>query len=292
MNVFNVTGSPKGSTIADQSLAHAIAIGLLQFQGIEAVRTSAKSDLSKQILLLAIQVQNDVEAALADDGELNAHALRIDSLELELAQIRSIFKDEATDAWLRDAKAYTAHIKLVKDSDGNKMTSLESLKAKASRTLDVYCRTIRDAWMQGLSVETIDTGTDEVIPENMNALKKRIASVKDSKTDFASEVSAACKACDVFSAHVRSTLIGEGTEANEALCKALSGLMPLLQIAVTEAQTGNADSLGFFSELADTVRNVLQIEESASVDAADELPEGSEGLPEESETETDEAVAA
>lgn len=283
MNVFNVTGSTKGSDIANQSLAHSIAIGLLQFQGIEAVRTSAKSDLSKQVLLLAIQVQNDVAEALEDDNELNAHALRIDSLELECAQIRSIFKDEATDAWLRDAKAYTANVKLVKDFDGNKMSSLESLKAKASRTLDVYTRTIKDAWNQGLTVETVDTGTDEIIPENMNTLKKRIAAVKDAKTDFASEVSAACKACDVFAAHVRSTLIGEGTEANEALCKALSGLMPLLQIAVTEAQTGNADSLGFFDELYNTVRNVLQLGETVAVDPASDMPE---------ESETDEAIAA
>lgn len=287
MNVFNVTGSTKGSDIANQSLAHSIAIGLLQFQGIEAVRTSAKSDLSKQILLLAIQVQNDVAEAVADDSDLNAHALRIDSLELELAQIRAIFKDEATDAWLRDAKAYTASVKLVKDTEGNKMSSLESLKAKASKTLDVYTRTIRDAWMQGLSVETIDTGTDETIPEAMNALKKRIATAKDAKTDFASEVSAACKACDVFAAHVRSTLIGEGTEANEALCKALASLMPLMQIAITEAQKGDQGALGFFSELQETLGATQETEFDIT---SPMLPDIAGELPEESET--DEAIAA
>lgn len=292
MNVYKINTSNNGRDIANQSLLHSIAIGLLQFQGIEAVRSSVTADLSKQVLLLAVQVQNDVAEAVEGDNAINAHALRIDSLELECAHIRAIFKDEATDAWLRDAKAYTQNVKLLKDADGNKMSSLESLKAKASQTLDKYTRTIKDAWNQGLNVETVDVGTDEVVPEAMNALKKRVTTAKDAKMDFASEVSAACKACDVFAAHVRSTLIGEGTEANEALCTALSGLMPLMQIAVTEAQKGNADSLEFFAELQNTLSSMQKPEGTdndqadTDTDEADELPEGEEN------EEEGEAIAA
>lgn len=291
MNVFNISSSSRGKEVAGQSLAHSIAIGLLLAQGIRSVKSATDQDLSKSIMLMAVEVQDAVTEALKDDNTINADKSRKELLDLECAHIRAIFREEATDAWVRDAKAYTANMPLVKGADGEKLSSLESWKAKASASLDRYIGAIKAGWNAGILIATDTDTAGNVLPEALEAFKKRTKAENAKKIDFASHVSGAVKACDVFAAHVRSLLIGQGIEANEMLCLALSDLMPVLQIAVTDAQQGKDAAMDVLVSVTDvikaaTLREIVAVTNEAE-NAADELPEGDN-----EEIEADQAVAA
>ena len=216
---------------------------------------------------------------------------RKELLDLECATIRAIFREEATDAWVRDAKAYTANMALVKGPDGEKLGSLESWKAKASASLDRYIGAIKAGWNAGILITTDKDTAGNILPEALEAFKKRTKAENAKKVDFASHVSGAVKACDVFAAHVRSLLIGQGVEANEMLCLALSDLMPVLQIAVTDAQQGKDKAMDVLVSITDVIKAATLREIVASTDeagsAADTLPEGDN-----EETLTEQSVAA
>ena len=291
MKVFNIASSSRGNALADESLAHSIAIGLLLAQGIQSVKSATDKDLSKSIMLMAVGVQDAVNEALQDDNTVNADQLRKEWLDLECAHIRAIFREEATDAWVRDAKAYTANMPLVKGADGEKLGSLESWKAKASASLDRYIGAIKAGWNAGILIATDTDTAGNVLPEALEAFKKRTKAENAKKIDFASHVSGAVKACDVFAAHVRSLLIGQGIEANEMLCLALSDLMPVLQIAVTDAQQGKDAAMDVIVSVTDVIKAATLRQIVASTNeagnAADTLPEGGN-----EEIEADQAVAA
>ena len=291
MKVFNIAASSRGNALADESLAHSIAIGLLLAQGIRSVKAATDQDLSRSIMLMAVEVQDAVNKALKDDNTINADKLRKELLDLECAHIRAIFREEATDAWVRDAKAYTANMPLVKGADGEKLGSLESWKAKASASLDRYIGAIKAGWNAGILITTDKDTAGNILPEALEAFKKRTKAENAKKIDFASHVSGAVKACDVFAAHVRSLLIGQGIEANEMLCLALSDLMPVLQIAVTDAQQGKDAAMDVLVSVTDvikaaTLRDIVASTAEAG-NAADTLPEGDN-----EETEADQSAAA
>ena len=291
MKVFNIASSSRGNALADESLAHSIAIGLLLAQGIQSVKSATDKDLSKSIMLMAVGVQDAVNEALQDDNTVNADQLRKEWLDLECAHIRAIFREEATDAWVRDAKAYTANMPLVKGADGEKLGSLESWKAKASASLDRYIGAIKAGWNAGILIATDTDTAGNVLPEALEAFKKRTKAENAKKIDFASHVSGAVKACDVFAAHVRSLLIGQGIEANEMLCLALSDLMPVLQIAVTDAQQGKDAAMDVIVSVTDVIKAATLRQIVASTNeagnAADTLPEGDN-----EEIEADQSAAA
>ena len=291
MNIVTIVNNSRGNEFAGQSLAHSIAIGLLLAQGIQSVKSATDKDLSKSIMLMAVEVQDAVNEALKDDNTVNADQSRKELLDLECAHIRAIFREEATDAWVRDAKAYTANMALVKGADGEKLGSLESWKAKASASLDRYIGAIKAGWNAGILIATDKDTAGNVLPEALEAFKKRTKAENAKKVDFASHVSGAVKACDVFAAHVRSLLIGQGIEANETLCLALSDLMPVLQIAVTDAQIGMDKAMDVLVSITDTIKAATLREIVASTNeagnAADTLPEGDN-----EETESRESVAA
>lgn len=291
MKVFNIASSSRGNALADESLAHSIAIGLLLAQGIRSVKTATDKDLSKSIMLMAVEVQDAVNEALKDDNTVNADQSRKELLDLECAHIRAIFREEATDAWIRDAKAYAANMSLEKGADGEKLSSLESWKAKASASLDRYVGAIKAGWNAGILIATDKDTAGNILPEALEAFKKRTKAENAKKVDFASHVEGAVKACDVFAAHVRSLLIGEGIEANKKLCLALSDLMPVLQIAVTDAQTGKDKAMDVLVSVTDVIKAATLREIVASTNeagnAADTLPEGDN-----EETESRESVAA
>ena len=291
MKVFNIASSSRGNALADESLAHSIAIGLLLAQGIQSVKSATDKDLSKSIMMMAVEVQDAVNKALKDDNTINADKLRKELLDLECAHIRAIFREEATDAWVRDAKAYTANMPLVKGADGEKLGSLESWKAKASASLDRYIGAIKAGWNAGILITTDKDTAGNVLPEALEAFKKRTKAENARKIDFASHVSGAVKACDVFAAHVRSLLIGQGIEANEMLCLALSDLMPVLQIAVTDAQQGKDAAMDVIVSVTDVIKAATLRQIVASTNeagnAADTLPEGDN-----EETESRESVTA
>lgn len=291
MKVFNIASSSRGNALADESLAHSIAIGLLLAQGIQSVKSATDKDLSKSIMLMAVGVQDAVNEALQDDNTVNADQLRKEWLDLECAHIRAIFREEAIDAWLRDAKAYTANMPLAKGADGEKLGSLESWKAKASASLDRYIGAIKAGWNAGILITTDKDTAGNILPEALEAFKKRTKAENAKKVDFASHVSGAVKACDVFAAHVRSLLIGQGIEANEMLCLALSDLMPVLQIAVTDAQIGVDKAMDVLVSVTEVIKAATLREIVASTNeagsAADALPEGDN-----EEIEADQAVAA
>lgn len=299
MNVVNIVNNSRGNDIARQSLAHSIAIGLLLAQGIRSVKAATDQDLSKSIMLMAVGVQDAVAAALVEDNTVNADQSRKELLDLECATIRAIFREEATDAWVRDAKAYAANMPLVKGADGEKLGSLESWKAKASASLDRYIGAIKAGWNAGILI-AVDTDTaGNVLPEALEAFKKRTKAENAKKVDFASHVSGAVKACDVFAAHIRSLLIGQGVEANELLCLALADLMPALQIAVTDAQQGKDKAMDVLVSITDaintaTLRDVVAStvgagsgEANTAALVAATLPEGDN-----EETLTEQSVAA
>ena len=291
MKVFNIAASSRGNALADESLAHSIAIGLLLAQGIRSVKAATDQDLSRSIMLMAVEVQDVVTKALKYDNTINADKLRKELLDLECAHIRAIFREEATDAWVRDAKVYTANMPLVKGADGEKLSSLESWKAKASASLDRYVGAIKAGWNAGILITTDKDTAGNVLPEALEAFKKRTKAENARKIDFASHVSGAVKACDVFAAHVRSLLIGQGIEANEMLCLALSDLMPVLQIAVTDAQQGKDAAMDVIVSVTDVIKAATLREIVASTNeagnAADTLPEGDN-----EETEADQSMAA
>lgn len=292
MKVFNIASSSRGNALADESLAHTIAIGLLLAQGIQSVKSATDKDLSKSIMLMAVEVQDAVNEALKDDNTINADQSRKELLDLKCAHIRAIFREEATEAWIRDAKAYTANMPLAKGADGEKLGSLESWKAKASASLDRYVGAIKAGWNAGILIATDKDTAGNILPEALEAFKKRTKAENAKKIDFASHVSGAVKACDVFAAHVRSLLIGQGIEANEMLCLALADLMPVLQIAVTDAQQGKDAAMDVILSVTDVIKagislRVIVASTNEAGNAADTLPEGDN-----EEIEADQAIAA